>query len=485
MVIKRFVPTILMILSLASVTRAEWPMAGHDQERTSWSREDTSPAAVAPIWSKQIKPYIPSESQLITVAARGTIPDLVLVATSAGLYALRADNGEVYWYYATEMPVGNSPTVANGVAYIPCFDKTIHAVALSTGQKIWQTKFAGAGFDTNPLVLDWGNGGMVCTGCRDGYFYCFKAGDGSLYKYFKADGPISNSAAYKDGIFYFGSNYSTAYALRADSWTLAWDPLKLPGEGFYSYWPVIAGDKVIFPGSSVYMNLINTYFTIGTNDILPLPPNSKPGGTDPDINGWHDAKSVSDYFAQRPQRRTIFILDRLSGKEVTPYAPVIYKGNSSGVRYPPAVGPENILYFNAPHTNTGGNWLQGDFLAWQPDTTLIKPVGRSDANDELDALALAGSLMYWNHKEDQIGGAIDIGGISRDHPGYDMELGVWWWHELKELFPNYYESWENRKYGSIANNGYGTHGYSNAPVPLNGKIYFHRSNSIMCFGPQN
>jgi outer membrane protein assembly factor BamB len=56
--------------------------------------------------------YIPPRVQII--AANG----LLFVSTAKGLYTLDAGNGSLKWLYPTEMPLGNSPTIANGVAYV-------------------------------------------------------------------------------------------------------------------------------------------------------------------------------------------------------------------------------------------------------------------------------------------------------------------------------------------------------------------------------
>ncbi len=99
-----------------------------------------------------------------------------------GVYALNADNGNVEWIYPTELPLGNSPTVVNGVVYVGGYDKKVHAISAATGQLIpsWNFILAGAGFETNPIVIN----NTVFTGNRDGYFYALDATSGNLkWKY--------------------------------------------------------------------------------------------------------------------------------------------------------------------------------------------------------------------------------------------------------------------------------------------------------------
>jgi len=214
-----------------------WSMVAANPERTSWTAEEVK-GDLKPQWFKVFEPYIPQKVQII--AAYG----MLYVSTSAGLYALDSESGAEKWVYATAMPLGHSPTIDSGVAYVGGFDRKLHAISAYTGQRIW-TFQAGAGFDTNPLVVE----GNVFAGNRDGFFYALEAKSGELAWKFQTQGPIHFSAAYKDGIVYFASNDNYAYALNAQSGKLVWKSDKLLGAGFHSWWPVVYHDTVIFSGS--------------------------------------------------------------------------------------------------------------------------------------------------------------------------------------------------------------------------------------------
>jgi serine/threonine-protein kinase len=133
------------------------------------------------------------------------------------------------WVYPTELPLGNSPTIYNGVAYVGGLDRQLHAVDAFTGQGLW-TFAAEAGFETNPLVVE----GLVIAGDRDGYLYAVHAEGGQAghlaWKY-QTGGPILQSAAYKDGAVFFASNDGHAYALDVQSGALVWQSEMLPGAG--------------------------------------------------------------------------------------------------------------------------------------------------------------------------------------------------------------------------------------------------------------
>jgi len=93
---------LILTLASASLARADWPMPGHDPARSSWASQDKVEAVLRPIWQRKIGPYIPSKVQIITVAAAGRVPALVLVSTSRGMYALDPADGHELWCYLHE-----------------------------------------------------------------------------------------------------------------------------------------------------------------------------------------------------------------------------------------------------------------------------------------------------------------------------------------------------------------------------------------------
>ena len=100
-----------------------WSMAGANPERTSWTPTEV-PGSLKPVWYRPIEAYIPQKVQIII--ANGTL----FVSTAKGLYTFNADNGAEGWVYPTEMPLGHSPTVTNGVVYVGGFDKKINVWSL-------------------------------------------------------------------------------------------------------------------------------------------------------------------------------------------------------------------------------------------------------------------------------------------------------------------------------------------------------------------
>ncbi len=88
-----------------SAGRADWPMAAHDPQRTSWAAEEQMPPPTRIVWMRKVERWIPTKAHVIIVAGEGERPDMVFVPTAAGVYALRADTGADVWAYAMPVPV--------------------------------------------------------------------------------------------------------------------------------------------------------------------------------------------------------------------------------------------------------------------------------------------------------------------------------------------------------------------------------------------
>ncbi|GAB4275815.1 MAG: hypothetical protein Kow0080_25590 [Candidatus Promineifilaceae bacterium] len=492
--------------NFATAAPGDWPMAGANPERTSWSTEEVR-GQLRPAWYKPIEPYISQKVQIIAAN------DTLYISTAKGLYALNADTGAERWVYPTEMPLGHSPTIAGNVAYVGGMDRKIHAIDALTGQGLW-TFEAGAGFQTNPLVI----GDKLYAGSRDGYMYAIYVSGpntGQLAWKYATGGPILFSAAYKDGIIFFASNDSYAYALNANTGALVWKSAKLPGAGFYSWWPVVYNDRVIFSGSSNYRtsNDPGNFPQVNKMELFELYPNyaTQPKGTligalskapgswvagTPTIN----ASAIYNYFNQRPYRKTVFVLDRFTGQE-RETASVLWAGTQSGNRYPPVVGGDGVLYQQNNYMSDP-SIAGGQISGWQPGSNYISVI-TSDwgAVDEPHAASGGGNMIYWNLCCDRSAGGIDISIPNSDFynrymagqrpptsAGDNTREWQYWRYNLDNYIPGYdflYHMNDNKPYATYAgasgsgNGVYGYHADTNAPIPYKGRLYIHRSNVII------
>jgi outer membrane protein assembly factor BamB len=568
---------LIILLYFSSVFSQEidsWYMVAANPQRTSWipesvpsteylqqNREQHNNGMLYPEWFKPIEPYIPPKVQIITAY------DTLYISTAKGLYAIDSSTGSERWVYPTEMPLGNSPTIHDGVAYVGGFDHKIHAIEANpditslsidpnTGYRIndkvlWTYEsgvdlgILGAGFDTNPLVIDNTidsnipvGEGKLYAGNRDGNMYAIYIEGpkmGELAWNYTTDGQIHFSAAYKQDVIYFASNDAQAYALNATNGDLIWKSENLPTYGFHSWWPVIyedpesGADVVIFSGGYLYRSGLLPRRTTDLHhlewrDIFPVEDPNDPGDdaytgsyrspiTD---DGWIDTSqntyfgsdpvtTNSDYFEEKPWRRTYFVLDRQTGQEITydfdndgksEYAPILWFGTHDGNRYPPIIGSDNMLYQSNMYTYRG--WIQGGQVsAWDIGTPNIRvSTPHTIAMDEPLAYSAAGNLIYWTHCCDRAAGAFDITvsinttshsrtwawlyfnynlgydnfGQSAIVPGYDMMF-------TEPFRPG---DWPG-VYGNM-NGVYSGHvGDQNPPIPYQDKVYIHRSNSIIAF----
>jgi outer membrane protein assembly factor BamB len=523
---------------------AGWPMAGANPERTSWV-SGTGIKSGDVEWFKPFESYISQRTQIIATQ------DTLFISTSDGLYALDAATGNQKWVYATAMPLGNSPTVAGSVAYVGGTDKKLHAVNVTNGSGLW-TFDADGGFLTNPLVVN----GIVYAGARDGYLYAVDAADGSLRWKYKTGGEILFSAAYKDGAIYFASNDMRAYALNASTGALIWRSAELPTAGFYSWWPVVHDDAVIIVGTPTYqihrfgniwpdtlvklqieaygkgpespvrsrtgkieasgprqiprgttvgpMTSVEGNWAPGTAVIDLSKPNAVPGGS---------TMAVTEYFEQRPYRRTYFVLDRQTGEEKTydfdgdgqaEYAPILHSGTHSGTRYPPIVGGDGVLYQKTSYLSD--QFIPGGHIAgWKYGTPYMSlPAKGSGSNyywlaeDEPAAYSAIGNVIYYNLCCDRIGAWLDTSKPETpENAGEFFTYSNGFDRSLYEKIPGYRKFWYNPDesntnavcgtpegcYGAFgANSPYGWHGNQNPPVPYKGRVYMHRGNSVIAIG---
>jgi hypothetical protein len=478
----------------ATAATGDWPMAGANPQRTSWNTEEVR-GQLHIAWYRAFKPYIAQKIQII--AANG----LLYIATANGLYAINAQTGADAWVYPTDLPLGQAPTIANGIAYVGGFDRKMHALNALTGQELW-TFTASAGFETNPVVVE----GKVFAGNHDGYFYALDAQTGQLAWRYKTNGPIRYSAAYQDGVLYFASDDSYAYALTAATGALVWKSARLPGAGFSSFWPVVYQGTVVFAGSANYRTMVRPgpieYIAeLDRNDVYPdranQPDLSLVGARGAD--GLVDATRISEYFEAKPWRRTDFVLNQANGQEVTydfdgdgrpSYLPILWTGSHSGNRYPPIVGSNGLLY-------QLGNYLsnlyiaRGQIVGWQPGANRFStPSGDINAVDEPMVYSGGGNLIYWKHVY-QRAGAFDVSiAPTFDATGHTVLNGNREWRyytnaEVYDWAPGISEAYAGDDFGFGGTNGvYGGGGQFSPPIPYQGKVYMIQNNSLLAWSPQ-
>jgi outer membrane protein assembly factor BamB len=468
----------------ALAEEGSWPMVGANPQRTSWTpveiRGNLSVEWYRPISARMTHEYEP-------IAAE----DKIFVATHKGLFAFRASDGAHLWTYGTELPLGHSPTYANGVVYVGGYDRRIHAVDAATGalKSGWSFVEAGAGYETNPLVVN----NRVYAGNRDGYFYCLDANSGALMWKWRDEtdeypnAPIRFSAAYKDGVIYFGSDNSHAYAIRDNGTSagLVWKSAMLPGVGFNTYWPVVYTNKstgkdyVLFSGSKKdasfgwwfgsYDGNGDYYYYQENYELFDGVPYGGLIGALGNVPGdWAagtvtiDASKIVNYFNNKPQKRHLFILDAGNGSEFTPYAPVTWVSTThGGDKRPPIIGGDGVMYTHMGYKNgdpgiSPNMGASGGVSGWKFGTQYISRLydfERGYADEEVKFTA-GGNLIYWVE-------------------GFNMPYGAF---EINKPFGTN-ASWTYAPCGGCL--GYTGGGGDSAFVPYKGKLYMLDGNVLV------
>ncbi|MEZ5316643.1 MAG: PQQ-binding-like beta-propeller repeat protein [Vicinamibacterales bacterium] len=494
---------------------SEWPTLAANPQRTSHNDVEVR-GDLRVDWYRVIDPYVDAKVQVIAAAGR------VFLSTSQGLYAFDAATGTELWVYGTELPLGHSPTVATiggrSIVYAPGFDHRVHAIDAATGAPVeGYTPFeAGAGFETNPLVLtgagagspgEAGNPNLIIAASRDGQVYGLDAVTGAKRWSVQTGGPIRFSPAYDAGRAYVASDDGFAYAIDARTGTVVWKSAALPGAGFSTYWPVIWTDTHRASPTSgqtfILLTLSKKAATYGwwgpgtayhqENDEME---GCAPAGAPPPYL-WSgatavlDCSPIFDYFNQRrPDRRNLIALRATDGTEVTPYAPVNWAGAShGGQKHPPIVGGDGVLYTEIGYNHGGNGGCTGWIAGWAFGTARVSRIwDDAGACDEPPAFTSGGNLVYWgegvNH---QAWGTVDVA----RPPGRN----AWTWQDpravpgarTKYFFnPNAPDLWLASRFGDATNGVYSYYdGVTNqSPVPYRGRLYLVNANVLYAMSPE-
>lgn len=465
---------------------ADWPMPGGSPNRHSYTPAEVK-GKVNPAWYVTFKPYISRKVQPIIVDG------LVYISTAEGLFAIDTATEKVKWQYKTELPLGHSPAVVDGIAYVGCYDKKIHAIDAKTGKKIWTSKAADGGFHCSPLVAE----GLVVAGCRDGNVYAYDAKTGKEKWRFKTGAPVYTSAAYQDGIVYIPSQDMHAYAINAKTGKQVWKSEKLPGEGFHSWWPVVYKDWVIFTGAS---NLAPGYPGQGNyldrQELMDLYPEMWPPGVK---EGWKvkkpkdlktlgpivkidgvnhiDATRALKYYEKKPWRRNVFWINKKTGKEMTldidkdgkvEYPPFLYFGTKNATRFPPVVDAKGNIYQTAAFQPN--KWIcRGGLIQWKVGTKYFRTFGNW-ADDEPVGYLIGGNNIYYQQCVDRTAGMLPLDGNRGVH---------YYFYGNGNFYLKLPQMW-NKQYPYT----YHKHNDQSPPIPYKGKIYMITNNALICWSKE-
>lgn len=133
------------------------------------------------------------------------------------LYALETRTGRFIWKYATDGGIASSPCVWQDMVFVGSEDRVFYAINARTGGLAW-TCPTGERIRSSPRV----EYNQVFFGSDDGYLYAVSAQSGRGTWKFQAIGPIRSSPAISDDMVYFGSDDGHLYALDIQNGNMKW-----------------------------------------------------------------------------------------------------------------------------------------------------------------------------------------------------------------------------------------------------------------------
>jgi outer membrane protein assembly factor BamB len=329
-----FFLTALLMLVSTYVSAEDWPTAAHNAARTGRTSENISSSTFTEKWNKSFSyENIVTVAQVVTGGGRayiGTLGRDDQTGSYGGkIHALSPSNGADIWTYS-DLKGG----IAHTLTYDPYMGGTVigastlgEVVALdaATGQLRWKYDAGVGGFSVCPTVAD----STILLGSRDGNFYALNL-DGKLKWKRNIGVPISNTAAAEDGVVYFMDESIRAHALfiANGSYISGWPTDRLHGGTARHYWPVIAGNYVLFrvaPAHQYNWTEIESIMGADRSSVLSPycpDPNQEIIGHLNTNSGKHD--------------QTLFVLNRSDGTKVAT-ASATHVGGSGSVNAPPVI----------------------------------------------------------------------------------------------------------------------------------------------------
>lgn len=305
-------------------TSDDWPMDGHDAQRTSYSTS-TEPASSGwtfewtwngpnPVNSDNTTHFVdcPREGRAVTGGAYIYVP-----AGANGVYALNKNDGSTEWQFE-DATVNASPAfdVSTGYLYIGGADGYVYKVNSDNGT--WSLRFAAHSAINKAMLLA---NGYVYAVTSDGYLHKINPATMEEVWYYSAGSNAVTGAAYSaDSAALVFCTYDLYVHCVEDTngsgrWTYK-DP-EWTGSNLISYegyWPVIAEDHgIVFVrhGRGVINSVV--YSGPGTGSV------------------WLDNDTNRAWIISNPSRKSLFALDLVTGLEA--FLPAVGQGGVESDQY--------------------------------------------------------------------------------------------------------------------------------------------------------
>ncbi len=451
------------------------------------------------------------------------------------VYALNADTGALLWQFAGAAGgFSANPLVVDGRVMLGSRDGYFYTLNANTGALLWQYPAAGSA-PLGPILYSaaWHNG-RVYFAANNNRAYALDAATGGLV-WQSAQLPGDGFQAWWPVVYGNHVIFSTAspYVESSVPGTASVKNVVDPADPYYNTMhqfqygtdlvKTLQRDDVFHQNEPTGSRLGPEFIAGGSGDNTGLAWSWEIGSTVIDgskVTAYleDDGQTLTNRPVNKPWRRSVVILNAATGSEFTfdsdgdnrpEYAPFLLAGTKSGNRYPPLIIPtqnaagqtNDVIYAqNFERLQTGWGISRARLTGWQFGTPYLRPVGPEFAIDEPFAPSAGGSMLYtnlccdrmgrWDNLGDSNGGTLwdynhTLESIKLDWsevqpwmtsvaPGYDeMWYGATMWSNLSRLTGNY---------GTV-NGLYHNHGLQNPIIPYDGRLFVHRSNGIIAFGP--
>ncbi len=149
---------------------------------------------------------------LMTVAKRTGLLD----SKAPSVLLTPQSDVEALWSFECEDEVRGTPTVADGVVYVGCYDNNLYALEARSGEFLWKFPTEG-GIPTRPAVVD----DMIVVASEDHRLYALTRNGKVIWTYY-AEGPIRSSPVVFEGHAFFGCDDRYLHVVNLTSGRRAW-----------------------------------------------------------------------------------------------------------------------------------------------------------------------------------------------------------------------------------------------------------------------
>lgn len=430
--LQRFPWSILLAVLLSVHASADWPTVRGNPARTGLA-ETMLDSRSRLAWRTALV-NAPTSTCVEPIVARGR----VFVATLSGdVIALDANDGHVLWRERVGGPVLHSPAWAPdasdaGRLYVASVDGGLTCLDAASGKRLWRYAAGAGGFAASPAVVD----RVIYIGARNGTFHAvLDAGSKPTLAWARDLGaPIWQTAAVLDpetypersGVFVMAEDM-VARCLDPGDGTVLWQSTPVGGSSARNYYPVVAGDWVLFStrpadGAETVMDAANRALTAASEldrvDTAEAVEELR-RRTETAREQWkrRELYDVGVFLEQHPRYQTLWAFRAEDGQPGR--TPVLWGAGCGGVMSPPAVSPEGrpIVFWRSWYNG----WMYGNRYAYasaspfrgvgylDPETGMLEtllpenvaslPFGvNTTIADETSALQVAGGRLLGVHQ---------------------------------------------------------------------------------------